>query len=201
MDATTSRRLGYVLMTIGFLWGSFLTVKHAAMVEWGPYAIALILTAAGAAALRHAASQAGAHTEKVAADISTIERSLRALVDTVRAMNVDKATADPFGFPKRIDDECMDTINAFVEAREAMIHRYGLAHYATMMDSFALGERALNRAWCAAADGYVDELSACLERCQRHWEAALAAVLAVLEEAPSRSDVEEPDGPSRSEDG
>ncbi len=181
MDATTARRLGFLLMTIGFLWGSFLAVKHAAMIEWGPYAMALVLTAAGAGALRYAASQAGSETDKVAADIGTIERSLRALVDIVRKMNADKATADPFSFPKRIDDECMDTINAFVEAREAMIHRFGLAHYAKMMDSFALGERSLNRAWCAGADGYVDELSACLERCQHHWEAALQTVPAVLE--------------------
>jgi hypothetical protein len=66
----------------------------------------------------------------------------------------------------------MDDINDFVEAREAIIARYGLAKYAEMMDNFALGERALNRAWCASADGYIDELHICLERAEVRLRAA-----------------------------
>ncbi|MAY75028.1 MAG: hypothetical protein CMJ31_10000 [Phycisphaerae bacterium] len=44
---------------------------------------------------------------------------------------------------------------AFAEAREALIGRYGLAKFAGIMDRFAEGERAVNRAWSAAADGRI----------------------------------------------
>jgi hypothetical protein len=34
--------------------------------------------------------------------------------------------------------------------------------YAELMDRFAAGERQINRAWSAAADGYLDEATRCL---------------------------------------
>ena len=120
--------------------------------------------------------KSGAAADKVASDMSTIEASLTLLVERVRKMNADKAEADVFSFSKRIDDECMDVINDFVEAREALIHRHGLTRYAAVMDHFALGERALNRCWCASADGYVDEVAICLERAETQLTAALGAV-------------------------
>ncbi len=91
-------------------------------------------------------------------------------------MNAEREQVGVFGFCQRIDDDCMEPINDFVEAREAIIHQRGLATYAKLMDNFALGERALNRAWCAAADGYIDELYSCLERAQLSMTAALGVV-------------------------
>ncbi len=53
-------------------------------------------------------------------------------------------------------------IAQFVDARERMVQRMGLARFATVMDRFASGERRLNRAWSAAADGVLAESVACL---------------------------------------
>ena len=52
MDLKSITRVGYVFMTVGFLWGSFLLVKHPGMVEWTPYGLAFMLMAVGAGALR-----------------------------------------------------------------------------------------------------------------------------------------------------
>lgn len=41
---------------------------------------------------------------------------------------------------------------AFIDTRDGLIARHGLGGYAELMDAFAGGERALNRAWSAAAD-------------------------------------------------
>jgi hypothetical protein len=44
------------------------------------------------------------------------------------------------------------------------------------MTEFAAGERAVNRSWSAAADGYVDEVAVCLEKAElffRNVETAL----------------------------
>lgn len=51
---------------------------------------------------------------------------------------------------------------AFVDARPRLIAKLGLAGYAELMDRFAAAERQLNRAWSAAADGYLAEATRCL---------------------------------------
>ena len=45
----------------------------------------------------------------------------------------------------------------FAEARDVLISRFGMGRFARIMDSFAGGERKVNRAWSAAADGVLGE--------------------------------------------
>ena len=52
----------------------------------------------------------------------------------------------------------------FADGRDSITVEYGLSVFAEVMTQFAAGERAINRAWCAAADRYVDEAAACVER-------------------------------------
>jgi hypothetical protein len=177
-------QVGFAAMAIGFLWGAYVVVAHLDHVDWRFYAPAFLLCAIGSFMLRHARRSAGAHAEKVESDITTIETSLATLLERVRQMNADAPEGDVYSFSKRIDDECLETINSFVDAREAMIHRFGLAQYAAMMDRFALGERSLNRAWCASADGYIDEVNVCLARAEEHLGAALAVVHANVKSSP-----------------
>lgn len=54
-------------------------------------------------------------------------------------------------------------VPAFVAARSRLIARFGMGGYARLMDRFATAERQVNRAWSAAADGYVDESATCLD--------------------------------------
>jgi hypothetical protein len=42
----------------------------------------------------------------------------------------------------------------FVDARESMVHLFGLQAYADIMSHFAAGERYINRVWSSSADGY-----------------------------------------------
>ncbi len=55
----------------------------------------------------------------------------------------------------------------FVALRPELVGRFGLGGYARLMDRFAAGERQVNRAWSAAADGIDDEVTVCLERAGR----------------------------------
>jgi hypothetical protein len=176
MSKANMKRAGFLLMSGGFLWGSFITVNYLEHVEWTPYAIAFVLTAVGAVLTKLSQRISGEEAGRVKADISTIEDNLQELVEKVKKMNVERDEIDVFAFGKRIDDDCMGNINDFVEAREALSHRFGLDKYAEMMDAFAMGERSLNRAWCAGADGYIDEVHLCLDRAQLNLERALAVV-------------------------
>jgi hypothetical protein len=45
----------------------------------------------------------------------------------------------------------------FVEMRPVIVAAVGMSGYARVMDAFAAAERAFNRAWSAAADGYPQE--------------------------------------------
>ena len=64
---------------------------------------------------------------------------------------------------------------AFIDARPRLVAAFGMAGYARLMDVYAAAERALNRAWSAAADGDEPEAIHSLER-----------GLALLEEASAR---------------
>jgi len=187
MNTSTMRSLGFALMSLGFLGGAFFMVQYPTSVPWTSFAIPTVVCTIGSAMMRMAQKSAGSEAGKVAEDITTIERSLGELVVRVKAMNTDKdqPDVDVFSFSGRIDDECMELINDFVDAREAIIHRYGLPAYASMMDAFALGERSLNRCWCASADGYIDEVKRCLERAETHLVKALGVVRSQAKATPA----------------
>jgi CRISPR/Cas system-associated protein Csm6 len=53
-----------------------------------------------------------------------------------------------------IDAKLREDLRRFADARESLIHLFGLQTYADIMSSFATGERYVNRVWSASADGY-----------------------------------------------
>jgi hypothetical protein len=181
MEKRTMKRVGFALMAVGFLFAAFFVVSQIQHVSLAHYLPAFIATALGAALLRLSQRVTSGEQGRITKDLDTINQSLTELVDHVTQLNSARDTIDVFDFPARIDSDCMENINDFVEAREAMIHRYGLDTYAGLMDCFALGERALNRAWCAAADGYVDELYRCLDRAERYFKQARDVAAAAAE--------------------
>lgn len=67
---------------------------------------------------------------------------------------------------RRIGNIQRDDVPAFVADRPALVNRLSLAGYAELMDHFAGMERQLNRAWSAAADGYLDEAMNSLKNAQ-----------------------------------
>ncbi|MEM1030526.1 MAG: hypothetical protein AAF928_17985 [Myxococcota bacterium] len=181
VDPVLVRRGGTLLMALGFLGGAFFMVQRPDAIPWAAFAGPTLVCAVGSGLMRGAQKRVGARAGKVRADITTLEDALTTLVTRVAAMNADieRPDADVFSFSGRIDRELMAPINAFVDAREAVIHRYGLPVYASMMDAFAGGERALNRGWCASVDGYVDEVKRCLDRAHHHLSRARGVLVEV----------------------
>ena len=60
----------------------------------------------------------------------------------------------------------------FVDARKSIIPSCGLDTYADVMNSFAAGERYLNRVWSASVDGYIDEAQTYLSHSREQFEQA-----------------------------
>ena len=164
------RRLGGLLLAIGFFGAAFVAVRHAdstgmewQTIEWSWFAMPFVVGVFGVVILRATAKATDTHAHKLDADLATMESSLDALVERMNTMRTNWKTIDVYDVHDRIDEFLVPDLGAFVEARESLIPLYGLQPYADLMSEFAGSERYINRAWSASADGYIDEVWASLD--------------------------------------
>jgi hypothetical protein len=158
------RKLGIVLLWVGFLWGAFVSVQQTGTIDWMSYGVAAAVTLAGVIVLRVTQRRDLTEGGRVARDVDTLRTRLAELESKVRDLHERRDDVDVYSVHDTIDDELMPVIADFVDARESLITAYDMDTYARVMTDFALGERLLNRAWCASADGYIDETWASVER-------------------------------------
>ena len=168
------KRIGMILIIVGFLLASWVAVQHPTEMKWTWFALTMVLAVGGVALSRRATSAAAVHADTVAANIDDIDRSLRAVADKVAQLNRDKDKINTYDMRHKIDEMLLDDINTFVEARETIITRYGLNAYADIMSHFAAGERYLNRVWSCSADGYIDEVNTFIARAEEQFKDTLA---------------------------
>ena len=159
------RILGVLLLLAGFLGAAFVTVrtkdskeKEWRSIDWTWYAPPFALGVVGVVVLRVTAHAGRTHSHKLDADLRTLDSSLERIVVRLREWLQQRDQINVYDVHQRIDDELVEDLAAFVEARETISHVYGLQQYADLMSQFALGERNINRAWSASADGYIDEV-------------------------------------------
>ena len=168
--------MGMALFGVGFLAGAFFLVQQLDAVHWGAFAGSLVVCGLGVLLMR-LADRSNTQTQQVAqANVQRLEASLDRLMQALRAINAEREEIGVYGIHGQLDERLIDDLDAFVSAREALIYHQGLAYYAKVMDGFAAGERALNRAWSASADGYLDEVWACLDRAERAFQRARDAM-------------------------
>ncbi len=173
------------MVTIGFIIASLASVVDEDMVKWLWYVPALALGVAGVVVIRTHVARRTKADHHVAANIETIEASLGRIAANIDKLNADKRTIDTYDVRHRIDDLFIDDLETFVDARQSIAHRHGLAAYGEVMTAFAAGERYLNRVWSASADGYIDEVHAYLEKAKDQF----AETLAILHRLQSPSGV------------
>ncbi len=152
------------MVTIGFIIASLAAVVDEDMVKWLWYVPALALGIAGVVVIRTHVARRTKADHHVAANIETIEASLGRIAANIDKLNADKHAVDTYDVRHQIDELFADDLETFVDARQSIAHRHGLAAYGEVMTSFAAGERYLNRVWSASADGYIDEVHAYLEK-------------------------------------
>lgn len=168
------KSLGYLLITFGFLGGAYLTVQQAEGVAVGAYLAALGVGILGVVIVRRIIHRE-AHAEgAIASNLGAIGSSLESVVAKARALERDKASIDVYELRHHIDREFPADLDAFVQARESIAHRFGLQAYAGVMNPFAAGERYLNRVWSTSTDGYIDEAHLYIGRAREQFESALA---------------------------
>lgn len=168
--------IGFLLVTVGFIGAALASVVDKSVVQWMWYIPTLAVGVAGVVMIRvdHARQHKTEH--HVAANIETIESSLQRIAANIDKLNDDKHAIDTYDVRHKIDELFIDDLELFVDARQSIVHRYGLAAYGEIMGSFAAGERYLNRVWSASADGYIDEVHEYLQKAKDQFAESLAIV-------------------------
>ena len=176
------KRIGQLLIAIGFLEGALVSVLHETDVLWGYLAIGLGIGLIGVILINVGERRAAQAVRETGAGISELETSLTRVVREVSAIEQDEGL-NPYDVRGRIDATVPADLSDFAESREAIAHVYGLQAYADVMSHFAAAERYLNRVWTSSADGYVDEVRTYLPRARAEFEEALQMLRALRQSA------------------
>ena len=167
------KNLGYLLITSGFLLGSYFSVLDIEEVQWDKAGIGLLIGVGGVALVRLATRRQSSATETLRSNIGKLEESLGRIVEKIDVLDTEKESINVYDVHHRIDDDFMADLDIFVENRESIGHAYGLQSYANVMTHFATAERYLNRCWSASTDGYITEVHNYLARAKDQFTQAL----------------------------
>ena len=166
-----SSLVGQVLLWAGFLSGALASVFEVknksdewATINWSWFIASIIIGAIGIAVYRASRRSTAAKEEKLQSDFDCLRPALEQITVGIASLRKNLDELAPTQITKTIDDELVDEFRKFADARESIIEKQGMAEYANITTQFAAGERAVNRAWSAGADGYVDEVASCLDR-------------------------------------
>ncbi len=146
--------VGYLLLIAGFLAAAYSTALDTQLTNWGYFVPAAIGAIAGVLILKRQ-SRGEARSEHVlSANRTELGESLSNIISGLEGINSESDSLSALELRDAIDDKLRNDLRRFADARESLIHLYGLQTYADIMSDFAAGERYVNRVWSAAADDY-----------------------------------------------
>jgi len=155
--------LTFVLITAGTLAASLAVARTDTsvtgwMATWQVstlWAVAgLVLIAVGIVVQRSGKAAAG---EEARMGLAGLDATLEQVVGEVDRLGEAIGTLELDALHTRVDEVLIGPVTDFAEGRQALIEVFGIGPYAEVMGPFAQGERYLNRAWSASADGYQEE--------------------------------------------
>ena len=147
------KNIAYLLLVGGFLFGAYATALDVGNVDWALFGIAAIAAIAGVIIAKRATRAHATSGTVLETNRKELNESIGNIVRDIGEMNSGTALKgeDLRGW---IDETLRPDLRRFVEARQSMVHLFGLQAYADIMSEFAAGERYINRVWTSSADGY-----------------------------------------------
>ncbi len=157
-------------------------LKNAwATINWAWYLISAAICLAGVCFLRMGKRAAVGKDDKVEANLKQIKLHLINAVNNTESLDQQMKEFKPRQILNFIEESLLEDLDGFAEGRDSITNEYGLEVFASVMTQFAAGERAINRAWSASADGYVEEAATCVA----HGLAMLQSAKKLLDAAQS----------------
>lgn len=152
------------LIIVSFLTGAFLSVLDPRLVNWNYLVPVLVIGVIGLTLHRKAQHSETRGGQRLAGNMDILARSLDKILFNLEAICSREDELPVYEARFEIDRLFREDLNNFAEARESMVHVFGMQNYADVMSNFAAGERYINRVWSASTDGYEDEVRIYLER-------------------------------------
>jgi hypothetical protein len=175
--------IAYLLLVAGFLGGAYVAALDEQQVNWMQFAIAAAAAVAGVLIAKRIASAAARSDTILETNRNELNESIANIVRDLNEVTADGSAPSGAELRGWIDDKLRNDLRRFAEARESMVHLYGLQTYADIMSEFAAGERYINRVWSAAADGYDGEARRYLGRAADQFQHAQTELTAAAGQA------------------
>ena len=157
------KKIAYLLIMGGFLFGAYTTALDPEVVDWTMFVIAAVAGVAGVIMAKQADRAHATSGEILETNRNELIDSIGNIVRDLGEMT-NGTSLQGEELRNWIDDKLRPDLRRFVEARESMVHLFGLQTYADIMSEFAAGERYVNRVWSSSADGYDHEAETYLKR-------------------------------------
>jgi len=147
------KNIAYLLLAGGFLVGAYATALNVQNVDWTLFGIAAIAAISGVIMAKRANRAEATSGAVLETNRNELNESIGNIVRDLGQMT-DGTAAKGEELRNWIDAKLRPDLRRFVDARQSMVHLFGLQTYADIMSGFAAGERYVNRVWSCAADGY-----------------------------------------------
>ena len=157
------KKIGYFLLASGFLAGAYATALDTQHVNWQLFIAAAIAAIVGLVIFKRQASAMARSDTVLEVNRGELRESIQNIVKDLREIAGDGAVSGS-ELRDAIDLRLRTDLRRFADARESMVHLFGLQTYADIMSSFAAGERYINRVWSSSADGYDEEAATYLKK-------------------------------------
>ncbi len=174
------KNFGYFLVAAGFLGGAFATSLDVDNVNWMLFGTTAVAAAIGLFIYKRQVNALARSDTVLESNRTELRESIANIVKDLSELNEDGLTKGAV-LRDRIDLKLREDLRRFADARESMVHLFGLQTYADIMSHFATGERYINRVWSASADGYDEEAEAYLKRAAGQFDEAKQQLLKAAE--------------------
>ena len=162
------KNIGFLLLAAGFLGGAYATALDVQEVNWLLFSVAAVAAIAGLIMFKRQASAHARSDTVLESNRGELRDSINNIVaDLNELTNGETLRGD--ALRNRIDLHLREDLRRFADARQSMVHLFGLQRYADIMSSFAAGERYINPVWSASADGYDEEAETYLGKAVQHF--------------------------------
>src|SRR5210317_2162560 len=104
------KTIGFLMVTVGFLAAALTTVLDEDAVRWLWYVPALMVGAAGVAAIRINDARQNKTEHHVASRIETVEGSLERIATNIKQLNADKHSINTYDMRHRVDELFIDDL-------------------------------------------------------------------------------------------
>ena len=166
------KSISLVLIMLAFLAGAFISVLDPVTVNWNWMVPVLLFGVIGLWQFRKAHHSEASASHRLTGNMDTLGRSLGNILGNLEELCARKNELPVYEARFEIDRLFREDLNNFAEARETMVHVFGMQKYADVMSAFAAGERYINRVWSASTDGYVEEVHRYLDKARNQFREA-----------------------------